>query len=318
MKRRQFLGSGILAAVAPELWAAETATPNLAVDMLLATPPRKRLFRVAHLTDTHVQADKISEEGLARALKSVQNLNAKPDFIINGGDAIMDALDRPKDNVKQQFAIWKKILEENNTLPVQNIIGNHDVFGWFSKTTDFKGDRLYGKQWAVEEFKMPRRYYSFDKGLWKFIVLDSTQLNANGGYIAYIDQEQYEWLETELNKTPAAQFVCIASHIPILSVVSSMFFNKNEPNGDLLVKRNLMHTDSAKLRALFKKHRQVRTVISGHIHMVDEVLFQGVRYFCNGAVCGNWWKGSFQDFPPAYAVLDFYDDGSTERFMMNY
>lgn len=39
-----------------------------------------------------------------------------------------------------------------------------------------------------------------------------------------------------------------------------------------------------------------------------------MSYFCDGAVSGNWWKGSRVDeCEPGYALLDLYDDGTVER-----
>jgi predicted phosphodiesterase len=97
-----------------------------------------------------------------------------------------------------------------------------------------------------------------------------------------------------------------------------MFFDRTEDNGDLLIKRNLMHTDFHKLKEVFKDHPNVKVCISGHIHLQDELTYLGVRYFCNGAVSGNWWKGNFQEFAPAFAIMDFYDDGTVSRSMVNY
>ena len=108
------------------------------------------------------------------------------------------------------------------------------------------------------------------------------------------------------------------SHIPILSICSGLFFNKTEANGDLLLKRNLMHTDFLQLKEIFKAYSNIKVCISGHIHLQDEVTYLGVRYYCNGAVSGNWWKGSFQEFAPAFAVMDFFDDGTFTRSMVNY
>jgi 3',5'-cyclic-AMP phosphodiesterase len=125
---------------------------------------------VAHLTDIHVKPDKIAEAGLAKAFKSVQNLNPKPDFILNGGDSIMDALDKTKDEVKVQWALYKSILKAENSLPVTHVIGNHDIWGWLSKSSDaLKNDKQYGKAWVVEELKLPKRYYSFERSGWKFV-----------------------------------------------------------------------------------------------------------------------------------------------------
>jgi 3',5'-cyclic-AMP phosphodiesterase len=35
-------------------------------------------------------------------------------------------------------------------------------------------------------------------------------------------------------------------------------------------------------------------------------------------ISGNWWNGSFQEFAPAYAIMDMYDDGTVERTMIYY
>jgi 3',5'-cyclic AMP phosphodiesterase CpdA len=309
MKRREFITNSLL--TIPTTTALLTDTPPQLME-------RKMVLRVAHMTDTHLLPEKPAEEGFAKALHSVQELDPKPDFILNGGDAIMDALDRSKEEVKLQWAAWKNIIKNENSLPITHIIGNHDIYGWFRKADDVKGDNLYGKAWVVDELRMPKRYYSFEKNNWKFIVLDSTQLNPAGGYIAFIDNEQIAWLSSELKSTPTSKHICIASHIPIFSACAGLFFGKTEQNGDLLTKRNIMHTDFFKLKNLFKHHKNIKICLSGHVHLQDEVKYLGITYYCNGAVCGNWWKGPFQDFAAAYAVIDFYDDGSFERQFVNY
>ena len=321
MNRRSFLSNSFMAAAAATALpsvanaAATQTTPSV---FSAETPPRKRVLRVAHLTDIHVKPDKIAEAGLAKALHSVQSLQLKPDFILNGGDSIMDALERPKAEVQQQWAVYKTIMKADNALPVVHAIGNHDIYGWLSKDGTVKSDPSYGKKWAIDELKLPKRFYSFERAGWKFIVLDSVQLNPAGGYTAYIDLEQFDWLKAELEATATAKHICIVSHVPILSLCAGLFFGKNEPNGDLLTKHNIMHSDAFKLKNLFKNHANIRVCLSGHVHLQDEVQYLGITYYCNGAVSGAWWKGAFQDFPPAYAVLDYYDDGSFERFFVNY
>jgi 3',5'-cyclic AMP phosphodiesterase CpdA len=169
-----------------------------------------------------------------------------------------------------------------------------------------------------ENLQMPGRYYRFTKGNWHFIVLDSTQLNPAGGYIAKLDEEQMNWLQQELETVPREDHICIVSHIPILSVCAALFFDKTETNGDLLIKRNLMHTDFLLLKKLFRKYPQIKACISGHIHLEEEISYLGIRYYCNGAVSGNWWKGNFQEFEPAYAIMEFHRDGSSSRTMVKY
>ena len=69
---------------------------------------------------------------------------------------------------------------------------------------------------------------------------------------------------------------------------------------------------------LFERHRNVRTCLSGHIHEVDRVDYQGVSYYCNGAVSGAWWKGKHHDCSEGYAMMNLYDDGTVEREYVPY
>jgi len=305
MKRRDFLTAIPLAAGAAALGATSLEAG------------KKKSFRVAHLTDIHLKPGEIPEKGMAKALHAAQNLQPKADFIINSGDSIMDALEADKPGVATQWKLFHEIMKQENSLPVYPAIGNHDIWGWFNKNEQDKQDNVYGKQWAVDELKLAKRYYSFEKNNWMFIVLDSTQLNPKGGYIAYLDDEQLIWFKEKLASSQH-RYVCVVSHIPVLSICSGLFFNKTEANGDLLLKRNLMHTDFLQLKDIFKMYSNIKVCISGHIHLQDEVNYLGVRYYCNGAVSGNWWKGSFQEFAPAFAVMDFFEDGSFTRSIVNY
>lgn len=307
MKRKSFLQTS-----AAVLGGSLLPTPSFASDV------KRKPLRFAHLTDMHVKPGQIPEAGMAKALQHVQRLKKPVDFIVNGGDAIMDSLEADKQKTQTQWDLFKSILQKENSLPVYHTIGNHDVWGWFIKQDKPDNDRLYGKVWVTETLEMPKRYYSFSRGKWHFIVLDSTQLNPAGGYIARLDPEQMDWFQQELKSVPADRFICIISHIPILSICAGLFFNKTEANGDLLVKRNLMHTDFLTLKKLFLAYPNLRVCISGHIHLQEELEYLGIKYYCNGAVSGNWWKGAFQEFDPAYAVMEFFDDGSSARSMVKY
>ncbi len=323
MKRRDFIAQTLLSTAATTglvTTAASANTPSVKTDseQAVAQTARKHVIRIAHLTDIHVKPDKVAEEGMARAFRNANDLNPKPDFIINGGDSIMDALEKTKEETAAQWKVYKTILKAENSLPVVHAIGNHDIWGWFSKFNGLQADKLYGKQWAIEELGLPNRYYSFERAGWKFIILDSVQLNREGGYVAYIDTEQYAWLENELKTCAPTTHISIVSHVPILAMCSALFYGRPEPNGDFLTKRNQMHTDFFKLKALFKNYPNIRVCLSGHVHLQDEVNYLGITYYCNGAVSGAWWRGPFQDFPPAYAIIDYYDDGSFERWFVNY
>jgi 3',5'-cyclic-AMP phosphodiesterase len=307
MKRKSFLQT-----------SAAVIGSSLLPTFSFANDPAKKSIRFAHITDIHLKPGLIQEAGMAKALHHVQQLKPKVDFIINGGDSIMDSLEVDKEKTKIQWDLFHSILKKENNLPIYHTIGNHDVWGWFIKENKPDNDRLYGKVWVVETLKMKKRFYSFTNHNWHFIVLDSTQLNPAGGYIAKLDEEQLDWLQKELAIVPADKFVCIVSHIPILSICAGLFFDKTETNGDLKIQRNLMHTDFIALKKIFIQYANIKVCLSGHIHLQDELDYLGIKYYCNGAISGNWWKGAFQEFDPAYAVIELFDDGSSKRTMMKY
>ncbi len=307
MERRKFLQQGALSA------AAVAALPIASAAETNAKPS----IRVAFISDVHVKTGEIPERGMQQAFKHVNALKPSVDFIINGGDAIMDAMKATKAKTQEQWDLWNKILNAENKLPIYHCIGNHDAWGWQMTEPEIKNDPLYNKAWAVKQHQMPGRFYSFTHKNWKFIILDSAHEN-NGGYIAKIDEEQWIWLENELKNTDADTHICIASHIPIVSYVSGFFFDKTEDNGDRKISRALLHTDSFKLTELFRNFKNIRCCLSGHIHLQDMVEYRGIHYYCNGAISGNWWGGAFKGFAPAYAVFEFFKDGTLSRKMVEY
>lgn len=305
MQRRKFIQNLSLA-------SAATVLP---IGVNAENTGKKKRFRAAFISDIHIKTLDVAEAGMRKALQTINQSDKKPDFIINGGDSIMDALAVSKEKTKAQWDLFFNILQAENKLPVKHCMGNHDIWGWQLKE-DVKSDPLYGKNWWLQLTGNTKSYYSFTHQNWHFIVLDSTQEN-NGGYIALLDAEQFNWLGAELESNKD-KHICIVSHIPIVSFCSAMFFKDMLPNGDWKLSRALLHTDARMIKDLFRKYPNIRCCLSGHIHLQDEVTYLGIQYFCNGAVSGNWWKGAFQDFAPAYALFDFHQDGTVERTMVEY
>lgn len=274
-------------------------------------------LKMAFITDVHVKPTEVAETGMRKAFRHVNTLKDKPDFIVNGGDSIMDAMKAEKPKVQEQWDVWNRVLNDENRLPIYHVIGNHDTWGWQLKDESIKSDPLYDKGWVIQQHKMPGAYYSFEKSNWKFFVLDSAHEN-NGGYIAKSTEAQTAWLEDELKKTSSDQHICFLSHIPIVSFCAALFADENQPNGDWKISRALLHTDARKLTSLFSNYKNIRCCLSGHIHLQDAVEYKNINYYCNGAVSGNWWNGAFKGFDPAYALFDFGRDGSVKRQMINY
>lgn len=339
LTRREALSAGLLGAAAaaaaasgaPAAWArgrvvdtghaAEGASAATVADPRRpARSDRRRVVRFAHLTDVHVQPERAGDEGFAAALHHVQALRDAPEFIIFGGDNLMN-VDSEDGRARAQLQLdtWNRVLRDACSLPHRVVIGNHDVLGLHPQD---------GKKWAMDAFALPGRYYAFDHGrpqpglrgetgspadgsrTWRFIVLDSTSPEG-GGYKGRLDPEQLEWLDAELAATPAGRPVCIVSHIPILAPCA-FFDGENEKSGDWRVPGSWMHIDARAIKDVFHRHGNVRLCLSGHMHLGDIAHYLGVTYACNGAVSGAWWDGAYHEFEPAYALVDLFDDGSCE------
>lgn len=292
---------------------AALSTPHL-ITAQPATTPKRRSLRIAHLTDTHMQPIVGAAKGFARCLHHVQNLPDKPDLILNGGDAIMEAHGRGQDSVRRQWTLYNEVLHGENSLPILNCIGNHDI--WCQQET--KEAFVGGRQWAMDELRLSRRFYSLDQGGWHIIVLDSVQPKPDGSwYTAHLDEEQYDWLEADLKATPGQTPVLIVSHVPILA--ACVFFDGKRFEGDHWnVPARWMHSDTVRLTNLFHRYPNVKAALSGHIHLTDRVDYNGVSYYCNGAVSGAWWFGKYHHTAAGYAVVDLYTDGSVENQYVEY
>ena len=309
MDRRSLLknlGLGALIGVLPGTQALASVTDSI-------IKPKKRVLRFAHLTDVHLEPEMKAPEGLAKCLHHIQSQKDAPAFIMNTGDCIMDALKQPKDRVEVQWNLWHNLMKSDNSLPLEYCIGNHDCWG-----AGQTSDPLYGKKYALEMMRLEKPYRSFDKAGWHFIVLDSIQPKNDGiWYTCKLDDEQFDWLEKDLavnTKLP----VIIFSHVPIVSAATVVVDNKFKEDTGYQLGLGSMHTDAARLVALFDQHPNIKLCMSGHIHLYEQVMYNGVTYISNGAVSGNWWKGTRYRTDNGYAMVNLYDDGSFENEYVPY
>ncbi len=309
MKRRNFLGALGTSALGLSILSCETTVKT--------DQSKDRLFRIAHLTDMHIFESEKVARGMKQLLKEIHEMEDKPDFVLNTGDNIMDALKHSKEDVEQQWNAWTRYYKNELKYPLYSCIGNHDVWGWGLKDQSIQNDPLFGKAWAMKMLELEERFYAFEHKGWKFICLDSPAPVETASYTAQLDDTQFQWLEKELEHTKASTPICIVSHIPILS--ASVFYDgDNVKDGQWQVPGAWMHTDSKKLKELFYKYSNVKAALSGHVHLADKTEYLGVHYHCNGAACGGWWDGSYQEFGPAYAIIDFYADGSINTNLIQY
>lgn len=282
------------------LTAAQSSSPN---------GDRRRTARFAHFTDTHVSARRNAAHGLAAAIRHVHALSDQPDFILNGGDAIYDALETSREQAEQQWSLWKAAWKEHGSLPVRNCLGNHDIWGWDKAKSGTTGSEAgWGKQLALDQHGLERSYYAFEAGGWRVFVLDSLTFDEQTAYRAALDEPQFAWLTSELSATPAETPVAIVSHVPLLTVGTVGFVPelRKFPQAS----RMLAHSDAYELLDLLRRHTNVKLCLSGHTHLTESISFGSLDFVNSGAVSGLWWKGDFHHTDEGYNIVDLFDDGT--------
>lgn len=300
MQRRSVLKTLGAALLTPSI---TLASPN---------PVRKRVLRVAHLTDVHLKNELGAPAKFAKCLHHVQQQTPKVDMILNGGDIVFDMNKENLDTINAQWKLYKDILKSDCSLPVTYCLGNHDI--WWAEDT--KGQAVYGKQYALDQLQLSNPYYSMMKNGWKLIMLDSVNLDIDGTwYIGKLGDAQFSWLEQELKNTDSKTPVLIMSHIPILTatnLIEDNVVNRWQMYG------GDMHTDVSKIIKLFYRHPNVKLCLSGHIHLRERLEYNNVTYICDGAVSGAWWNGNRRETAPGYGLIDLFDDGTFEERYVNY
>ncbi|WZP01213.1 hypothetical protein EP7_005657 (plasmid) [Isosphaeraceae bacterium EP7] len=83
-------------------------------------------------------------------------------------------------------------------------------------------------------------------------------------------------------------------------------------SGNSAIEEGHIHADAGLIVDLLSRHPNVRACLSGHLHQVEHVEIKGIHFYCNGAVCGSWWRGKNRGFPEGYALIDLFDDGTLD------
>lgn len=262
-------------------------------------------FHFAFLTDIHLQPELGAGDGLKKCLAAVSALTPRPDFVITGGDLIMDSLATTRERIKVQWDLfdecWKQI-----EMPSHHTIGNHDVAGWSPKSPLLGTDADYGKSLFADRYGQGRTWRSFDHRGWHFIILDSIHRDEGtpSGFLGRIGDEQLEWLKNDLSKVGANTPVVVVTHIPFFSVIDQY---KDDPRKEL--RKESLVVNAHDVRKVFEGHN-VKLVLSGHGHVLERIEFCGISYIQGGSVCGAWWRGRLFGNPEGFGVVTCRADGS--------
>jgi len=261
-------------------------------------------FNVAFLTDIHLQPERNAVAGFIQALDTVNSM--KPDFILTGGDLIMDALGQSYGRADSLYILYLETVKKAEA-PVYNTMGNHEVYGIYSRSGADPSHPEYGEK--MYEKRIGPLYYSFMHKGWKFMVLNSVEDTRKNKYVGLVDSLQIDWIAKELENTDPETPIVISTHIPFISVMAQRYDGSTVPNDSSLVVYN-----SSPVLDLFREHN-LKLVLQGHLHVLEDIYYEGVHYITGGAVSAAWWKGPYLTCEEGFLWLTFSEKEFTWKYV---
>ena len=237
-------------------------------------------FSFVFVTDIHLTTKRNALEGFMQAIDTINKLN--PDFVLTGGDNIMDALAQNYEHSDSLYDLFAEATE-NLKMPVYSTMGNHEVFGLYESSGVDPSHEEFGKKFY--ENRLAKRYYSFDHKNWHFIVLDAIGFTDDRHYYGHIDDEQLEWLKNDLEETGKETPIVVSTHIPLLSIGEQVMA---EPTAGF--SPGSIVTNANEVRKLLEQY-DTKLVLQGHLHFLEDINYNGIHYITGGAVSAQWWQG---------------------------
>ncbi len=136
-----------------------------------------------------------------------------------------------------------------------------------------------------------RFYYSHTERNTFFIVLDTYERGMEGAILG----DQLAWLKHQLDSASSELSV---NHIFI--IMHQPLYPQGRHKGDDLSNANELHQ-------LFLKHKKIRAVFSGHDHMFNEYVRDGMIYITTGGGGGVLYRGYGGDYHH-FLKVSFFND----------
>lgn len=256
------------------------------------TKPEAEKFSFAFITDIHLQKEDQAPEGFRKAIADINAL--QPDFVLTGGDLIMDALEEPYESADSLYDMYVEEVKGFN-MPVYNTIGNHELFGIYEVSGVSPDHPEY--RYGMYEKRIGETYYSFDHKGWHFIVLNVIQDTEDREYIGMVDEVQMEWLKADLLEVDPKTPIVISTHIPFITVFTQILYGEYAPDYHGLVVEN-----ARDVLDLFAAHN-LKLVLQGHLHYLEYIELYGISFITSGAISGHWWEGPNRDIEEGYLMV---------------
>lgn len=224
------------------------------------------------------EMERFHAESVPDVIETVRAAGDRHVFGVAGGDIMFDDL--------SLYPEYERGVQRMG-IPFFQVVGNHDLDfdGAFDEATTRTFSRHFGP-----------RYYSFDRGAVRYVVLDDVFWHGTG-YIGYLQQDQLEWLANDLADVEPGAPVVVCLHIPVLGTRHTREgLDRPTPSGSVNNREALY-----RLLEPFQAH-----VLSGHTHENDHNRQGGVHEHVSGTVCGAWWSGHIcgDGTPNGYSVYE--------------
>jgi 3',5'-cyclic AMP phosphodiesterase CpdA len=254
-------------------------------------------FSFVFMTDIHITEERKATEGLLQAIDTINKL--APDFVLTGGDNIMDALGQSYETANALYNLFDETMK-NLEMPFYSTMGNHEVFGLYEASGVSPEHEKYGKK--LYEDRLAKKYYSFDHKNCHFVILDAIGFTDDRHYFGLIDSAQVLWLKQDLEKTGKDKPVIVSTHIPLLSVGSQIMSGPTEgfSAGSII-------TNAQEIIQILEQYN-VKLVLQGHLHFLEDINYNGIHYITGGAVSSNWWQGPRYGMEEGFVKVDISGD----------
>ncbi len=214
-----------------------------------------------------------------------------PVHAISAGDNVFDKL--------IFFDQYKQLISQIN-VPFYHVIGNHDL--------DFnnRSNELSTKSFTAA---FGPTHYSFNVGNVHYVVLkDVFYYGFSYRYMGYIDENQLQWLEKDLQKVKHGSTVIVSLHIPTTFGEAEKADNFETTLSNSVLNREALY----KILAPYKTH-----ILAGHSHTNWHTQPKpNIMEHVHAAASGAWWQGEVcpDGSPKGYAVYEIAGDSVSWYF----
>lgn len=235
----------------------------------------KKPFKFVVIADSESYKNTSGYEDVFESIL-IKAKSTNPDLAIFSGDLI--TFTNP--NEKNKVVNLKKLLQKH--FPKFYItFGKHDI-ECGAKCVDIWEETFFDEK--LEKGETRKLYHSFNHGNSHFVLISSDFPEKHS-----VDNEQLAWLEKDLAENKKENIIVVAHVSPV-----SFFEESAEECHDM----SCSEAQRAKLLNLLKKHK-VDLVISGHEHVFDHKIVDGIDFVLAGAIGkskrykNTTWKDSF-------------------------